>query len=355
MKKFTLLFAGMAFCISNALFAQETPQVKLVVKKTTTAPVIDGNPADEVWSATGVVSETLKYFVKCTGDDCTPSAANLSGSFKALYDDNNFYLLVSITDDVLVPLPTYTYVGAFNYDAIEVLLSTHGLIENRTINNTDAAAEGLMQFRFNYGVSDPSPFTSISGYNGFTHFERNTTTKVFENRRGIEAAFAAATGGFTMEIKIPFETIFFNSAEAVSRVLPGKLFAFEVHYSDNDEAGTATVKRKITWNNNTGEEYWNNPTGWTLIQLEGGETAVSKNSSVGVTIFPNPVGDVLKVDALSEVSSYEIYNVAGALVKREAVNRSSFEISTSVLDKGVYFLQLNTTDNRKLVSRLIKK
>jgi hypothetical protein len=195
----------------------------------------------------------------------------------------------------------------------------------------------------------------MSGYNWIPHFERNTTTRVIENRRGIEAAFAAATGGFTMEIKIPFETIFFNSAEAVSRVLPGKLFAFELHYSDNDEPGTTTVKRKITWNNNTGEEHWNNPIGWTLIQLEGGETAVSNNYAEGVSIFPNPVTNVLKVDALSEVSSYEIYNVPGALVKRETVNRSSFEINTSLMENGVYFLQLNTTDNRKHVIRLIKK
>jgi hypothetical protein len=68
-----------------------------------------------------------------------------------------------------------------------------------------------------------------------------------------------------------------------------------------------------------------------------------------VSIYPNPVKDVLNVSS-SDVTKIEIFNVTGKLVKSAQLNGSSVDVSE--LAKGVYIVKLigSTTS----ISRIIK-
>ena len=351
MKKITFLFA--AFFAASLVFAQD-PEIMLNVTKISTPPTIDGVAAEDVWSLPTVTEESLKYFAKCEGDNCTPAASDVSGTFKAIWDTAAIYFFVSITDDQLVALDQYTFQQAFKFDCVELFFNTYGLIEDRELNNSNDSAAGISQYRFNYGVSDPSPFTAVAGYNSWTYFERNTsvTPRVFDNRRGVEAAYVPSATGFTMEIKMPWNAIFYNTPDSISKQDEGKVFAFELHYADRDAGDDIDVK--AMWNNDSGEEHWNNPIGWSLIELAGKPSSIRSITNGGISVYPNPVLDQVTINGNEVIESYELYNLLGSSVQSEKIGLANFNINMDNLNSSVYLLHLNTVSGEKLVHRLVK-
>jgi hypothetical protein len=356
MKKFTLTVT-LTFILAAAVFAQE-PEVQMSVTKIEKedAPTIDGNDIEDVWSLSTVTEESLDYFVKCEGDNCSPSADDLSGTFKTLWDTSAFYIYASITDDNLEALDQYTFQQSWKFDAIEVFINTYGKIEDRTLNHANDSAAGILQYRFNYGVTDPSPFTGANGYGVREYFERNNdvSPKVYDNLHGVEAAFVPSGTGFTMEIKLPWEDVFFATPDSIEGPGDEKILAFELHYADNDDG--SDVETKATWKNDTGEEYWDNPLGWSLIELAASPTTAIRNfKESGFNAYPNPVSNQLYITGDEKIASYELYNILGASVQSENIGLSSFNIEMSNMTRGVYFIHLNTAAGDKLIHKIIKK
>jgi hypothetical protein len=66
------------------------------IPKAATAPVIDGN-MDAVWDNAFIDS------TRCVvGGEGQPDRSNFSGEFRLLWDDNGFYIFVSVTDDIIL-------------------------------------------------------------------------------------------------------------------------------------------------------------------------------------------------------------------------------------------------------------
>lgn len=70
-------------------------------------------------------------------------------------------------------------------------------------------------------------------------------------------------------------------------------------------------------------------------------------------IYPNPVTNILKVDANTIVESIKIYNVQGQLLRSKSFhnNEKNITVDLSLLNAGMYFISINNTQ----VSKLIKK
>jgi hypothetical protein len=80
-------------------------------------------------------------------------------------------------------------------------------------------------------------------------------------------------------------------------------------------------------------------------------TSVLKNTKSNLIIFPNPSQNSLTVSwVLEKISSVEIYDLLGNLVKIETENFSKIDIST--ISSGNYFVKINSikgkTENRFL-------
>lgn len=70
---------------------------------------------------------------------------------------------------------------------------------------------------------------------------------------------------------------------------------------------------------------------------------VEEHNAVGsFMLYPNPVKDKLMVDNEQTVSHYEIYTLLGEKVASRKVNTNRFEVNTSELPTGVYFIRLHS-------------
>jgi len=82
-------------------------------------------------------------------------------------------------------------------------------------------------------------------------------------------------------------------------------------------------------------------------------TSVLDEKNSELSIFPNPVKDILKVSFEKPISSYTIYDLVGNRLKASNTeNMDDFDIELSILPAGMYYIQFEISDkivNRKLV------
>ncbi|PIA79374.1 hypothetical protein BFR04_00545 [Gaetbulibacter sp. 4G1] len=68
----------------------------------------------------------------------------------------------------------------------------------------------------------------------------------------------------------------------------------------------------------------------------------------GVSVFPNPVKDIVTIKGLEqELSRLEVYNMTGQLVSTKIKNLEFVNVKS--LSEGVYFLKLNTAKSSKII------
>ncbi|WP_128331271.1 thiol protease/hemagglutinin PrtT [Apibacter sp. HY039] len=75
--------------------------------------------------------------------------------------------------------------------------------------------------------------------------------------------------------------------------------------------------------------------------------------SSDISIYPNPVIDILHFDTFNEIQSIEIYNFDGKLIKQEK-NIKNNRIDVRLLSSGIYLLTIKT-NTQQLTLRFIKK
>lgn len=77
-----------------------------------------------------------------------------------------------------------------------------------------------------------------------------------------------------------------------------------------------------------------------------------------LTTYPNPVNDVLtvSVDSSEKIISFEIYNILGAIIRKEELiaKDSELKIDFSDYDKGLYLVTI-TTDKKQYQEKIIKQ
>ena len=109
----------------------------------------------------------------------------------------------------------------------------------------------------------------------------------------------------------------------------------EVVSEDQEYTFTATANRNLMAN---------------LMYTQG----VGEQSGNSVVIYPNPVKDVLTVEAKEAIGTVEIYNLMGALVYSQKDCANKVEIHTSDLNPGIYFIRL-TNDKVSETRRFVKE
>lgn len=83
----------------------------------------------------------------------------------------------------------------------------------------------------------------------------------------------------------------------------------------------------------------------------GGVGVNNLNANV-VSVFPNPVKDVMTIQSVNNIKEIQVYNAAGQLVISETVNAKTVNVNTSGLTTGIYNLKAtleNGTINKKVV------
>ncbi len=94
---------------------------------------------------------------------------------------------------------------------------------------------------------------------------------------------------------------------------------------------------------------------WMVIDLESERTSVDDVKAASqFSLFPNPVFDVLHINSENEkLASVEIYSLSGQKRLEEQYEKNIYkaDINVSPLDKGIYFVRINTREVFKIIKR----
>jgi hypothetical protein len=178
--------------------------------------------SDPVWES--VPSFSLEKKILGTPS----SSADLSGSFKVLWDSENLYVLITVTDDTIGNTDTTSYLN----DNVEIFIDGDNA-KGITYDSND------VQYRFVRGAT-----TIIA-----TPPDGKTVD--------VDAVQKELTGGYSAEFSLPLATI----GGAISE---NSLIGFDVHCADNDGAGR---KSKLAWASDN-DNGWGNPSVFGTLKLK---------------------------------------------------------------------------------------
>ena len=69
---------------------------------------------------------------------------------------------------------------------------------------------------------------------------------------------------------------------------------------------------------------------------------MADNAADRLSVYPNPTTDRVSVTSDDTVELYEIYNITGALVRRQTIGNDTFDIDVRDLPAGAYLLKVCT-------------
>jgi hypothetical protein len=181
-------------------------------------PVIDGE-IDDIWAVA-----STQNFVPL--DD----PANGSGTWKVLYDADNLYVLVDMTDDVLQNDSS----SSWQDDSVEVYFDGGNTKLDTPLSGDDH------QFTFGW-TTDEIQGTNADGYT-----------------EGIEHAQVDTDTGWRIEIKMPWLSI----QDATSQA--GDLVGIDCYYNDDDDGGDSRENKMLSF---SAVEGWNDASQWATAVL----------------------------------------------------------------------------------------
>ncbi len=252
MRKIFTLILGVLFV--SAAFAQlERPTA--VIKKATVKPVIDG-VFDEVWAETDSLAIDRPY-------DTANGAPTLGEAgetyWKALWDEDGYYLIVKVTDDAYYP--NYLHEGggdAWVYDKPEIYFDVNFVLQ-----------DGIGPSVSGSGHHQMAPDMTAAKENGLLSTEDN----------GRQHAFKVDAPNYVAEYFVPWASL--TNSDGAGVDLEAEI-GFDVSINDNDPDNN--TRRRGVWANvgPDATEAWSNMDQCGIITLEGAQVIYVEEINISV-------------------------------------------------------------------------
>ena len=94
-------------------------------------------------------------------------------------------------------------------------------------------------------------------------------------------------------------------------------------------------------------------TEWTLNVVDSYTVGVEETTTNNVKVYPNPITDFVNITTNSNNMSVKIYSIDGKMIENQVVNSNNLRISTDNFNSGIYFVQVES-NNQKSVFKLSK-
>lgn len=375
--------------------------------------LVDGVAEPTIWAT--LPSVTLDRYVYWDGAYAdAPVTDNISGYFKTYYSADSIYFFIDVTDNSSSPVPVdngspwmYDGIeiylnpdltndqesGAYGSDAIQLAFGrqagdtanvggkngvnySYALKEKATNGYTGEFAVSLADLNipveegFNLGAEVSVTDADID-VNGGTR-----TRKVIWNMdRHSDIAYnnTRSFGTFTLgeivdasitvtvsDVESKIVTVTLNPAVdgldvsnfAITRNGTG-LTLKEANTSNN--GATYTIESRNTFLANTDYELEINLLGYDFGTPKVFQYVLSGSNEVGlnaVSVYPNPVSDLLVIEAKGLVS-VEVIDVQGRVVMSHKVDSDRYLLDTRSIQNGIWYVGVKTT-NEVFVQRVIK-
>jgi hypothetical protein len=310
-KKICVLIFTLILFSTISSIAQEYAKIPHISDKI----IIDGI-ADEVWN--NVIEHQITYLIDGTS---YPSPSDLSGYFKAFWNNDTLYVLVHAVDNIL-------YTGdstVFDNDGFEIYLDVVNMKD--TVYN-----DSCYQFRFIPGS------TEITGRWGLD----------YKPLPAIDFAINIEEGSNrTIEAVFPIMQLGRKTHLAV-----GAKLGFEVEILDNDGNGRNHV---LSWNNNEHMAYYN-PSKMGTIELVESTTGINYKQIQDISVTPNPASDYMLVKSLISINELYIYSIQGKLLyKKTGTQTTEISLNISGYQPGIYLMKVKLANNKYLNCKISKK
>jgi hypothetical protein len=301
--------------------------VAATIIPTATPPVIDGNE-DDVWSA------APRYKIANVIYSPPSSPNDLSADFKAMWDENNLYVLVDVTDDILRHDSTPD--NWYQDDSVEVYIDADNSKSNK-YDDDDA------QYHFDWDKTNPT-------------MGRHNEHGRMEN---IEFAMVTTEKGYRTEIKFPWATLGRKPSVGAS-------IGLDVHVNDDDDGGERDTK--ITWCDKQ-DTAWSNPQAFGNAELAGligwwkfdeTEGTTAKDSSDGnhngtlngdVKWTQGKISGAVELDGKSgfiQIADKSAFDIGGQITIASWVNIRSVPAEyTAIVTKGDSSWRLSTAQRER--------
>ena len=297
-------------------------QAGITIKQAPVAPVIDG-VADAAWSVADKIKLTNVLYSPVS------SPNDLSANFKTMWDQNNLYLFVDVTDDVLKNDAS----NPWDNDSVEVYIDA---------TNSKAASYGPTDYQYIFVWDKTSP-------------------KIYEQKQnrteGVQYAMVTMNTGYRLEIKFPWSTL-------GTKPRTGTKIGLDVQVNDNDTGQKRD--KKITWHA-TQDNAWENPQSfgnaqlggllgwWKLDEKEGTIAADSSGNGNDGTLIGNPVwrpqggkiGGAIELGGKGDyvkIANESAFNITSQITIAAWVNITSIPQEwTGIVTKGDTAWRLSTS------------
>jgi hypothetical protein len=317
----------------------------VVVMPAAKAPAVDGNE-DAAWSRATRYRLESKLEAFGSGEKPLPisSADDLSADFRTLWDDNNLYLLVDVTDDKVVGdtdrdnpirLPSGSEATPWWYDdSIEVYLDA---------DNAKASEYGEHDALIRFNL-EPKPTARV--------YNRNVETQL----EGVRFAMVKTEKGYRLEAAFPWSAF-------AAKPSAGATIGLDIHVNDDDNGGQRD--HKIAWHD-TSDNAWQSPqsfgngllgglVGWWKFDESQGTTAKdSSGFNHDGTLVGNAkwsagkIGGAVKLDgngSFVRIADKSAFNMANEVTVAGWVNIHSVPSEwTAIATKGDNAWRLSTAN-----------
>lgn len=125
-------------------------------------------------------------------------------------------------------------------------------------------------------------------------------------------------------------------------------------FSITNDASTETNETVIFGLSNAVNATLGTPSSATLTIIDNDPIGLNNNKVENLNIFPNPTKDILNITASEKISTVNIINMMGQIVKSVSVNANNANINVDDLSAGVYSVVVNS-DNAQSTLKLIVK
>ena len=308
-------------------------QTKIDIAKNTTPPRIDG-VVDVEWMQVDTVG------IRNNFPENSPS---VTSTWRALWDEEAFYLLVEVEDDTIMPFSSAPEGDTkdFKYDKIEVYFDVNDTLIDGNGPNTLPADERTVHSN---GHCQSAPYTDEAQYG----IENTLTPKDY---RFIETLYSynLSDKGYVYEAKFLWEKFIFPDGTTLDADMAlDREIGFDVVVVDRDAVDGG--RKRVAWHY-TGitDEPFKNMDDCGIVICKGDATDISgKSGNQAVKIHPNPAKHYIIIENALD-ATFRLITLSGQVLIDQTVESQGEQINISFLKSGFYLLSVDDTVQKLVV------
>ncbi|MBT1711353.1 Ig-like domain-containing protein [Fulvivirgaceae bacterium PWU5] len=273
---------------------------------------VDGNLSESGWNVTRAVSKNVI------------GTGNNTVAFGVLWDNSNLYVGVRVQDAALFNDSS----DPWENDAVEIYIDAN----NNKLTTYDGRDN---QF--------------IKGYNASSLLTKISVT-------GVQHAWAAISGGYSVEMSIPWSQLNVTPAAGVT-------LGFDIGNDDDDNGGTRETQ--AVWNG-TIDNYQNTAAFGSLVLNNAVSTGPTGRQGAPeiqledadaedlVSIYPNPAVNGMTTVSVPETSApgyIQVFNLHGLILQDMKMKTHREVVDLSRASKGVYLMKVQV--NSRIVMKKV--